>query len=224
MTPDREPSLRISRLHVPVTALGPGRRIGIWLQGCGIGCPGCISRDTWDPRAAEPVSVAEVVADCLAALDADPLITGLTISGGEPSEQAEPVAALVDAVRVAGFNRGREIDVLLYSGLSWSALRRRHPELTRSADLIIPGPFIAARAPGGPWCGSSNQELQVLTQLGARRLAEQPAPTAGKTPLQVVVADGQLWTIGVPRPGDLDRALARAADAGVKVGGLSWLT
>src|SRR3546814_9784731 len=39
--------IAVSRLHFPVTALGPGRRIGLWLQGCSIRCPGCISVDTW---------------------------------------------------------------------------------------------------------------------------------------------------------------------------------
>jgi anaerobic ribonucleoside-triphosphate reductase activating protein len=39
----------LNRVHFPVTALGPGRRIGIWLQGCLIRCPGCMSLDTWAP-------------------------------------------------------------------------------------------------------------------------------------------------------------------------------
>ncbi|HAU1321526.1 TPA: radical SAM protein, partial [Legionella pneumophila] len=38
----------ISRVHFPVTTLGPGHRIGIWFQGCSIRCPGCISTDTWN--------------------------------------------------------------------------------------------------------------------------------------------------------------------------------
>src|SRR5437899_11617845 len=39
--------IAISRIHFPVTKLGPGRRIGIWVQGCSVRCPGCISVDTW---------------------------------------------------------------------------------------------------------------------------------------------------------------------------------
>lgn len=41
----------LSRLHFPVTTLGPGRRIGVWFQGCSIRCAGCISRDTWETGA-----------------------------------------------------------------------------------------------------------------------------------------------------------------------------
>ena len=40
-------SIAISRVHFPVTTLGPRRRLGIWMQGCSIRCPGCISADTW---------------------------------------------------------------------------------------------------------------------------------------------------------------------------------
>ena len=39
--------LYLSRIHFPVTTLGPGRRIGIWFQGCSIRCKGCVSADTW---------------------------------------------------------------------------------------------------------------------------------------------------------------------------------
>ena len=42
-------SVSISRLHFPVTTLGPGHRIGIWFQGCSIRCEGCLSMDTWAP-------------------------------------------------------------------------------------------------------------------------------------------------------------------------------
>ena len=79
---------RISRLHYPVTALGPGRRLGVWVQGCPLACPGCIARDTWDPAGGHEVAVADLTAVWQAAVDdgAD----GLTVSGGEPLEQAVP--------------------------------------------------------------------------------------------------------------------------------------
>ena len=60
MSPTGTP-ISLSRLHFPVTTLGPGRRIGIWFQGCSIRCPGCISADTWAFRTA-----AAMVTDVLA--------------------------------------------------------------------------------------------------------------------------------------------------------------
>jgi organic radical activating enzyme len=76
--------LRVSRIHVPVTALGPGRRVGIWVQGCSIGCAGCMSQDTWDPAGGEPVPVSRILS-WLAGLPGT--VTGLTVSGGEPFQQ-----------------------------------------------------------------------------------------------------------------------------------------
>ena len=49
----------LNKAHYPVTTLGPGRRIGLWLQGCTLACPGCVSRDTWgfEPDRALPLTV-----------------------------------------------------------------------------------------------------------------------------------------------------------------------
>ena len=53
--------MRLSRLHHPVTTLGPGRRAGIWFQGCTIRCPGCMSVDTWPRRPERNVTVTSVL-------------------------------------------------------------------------------------------------------------------------------------------------------------------
>ena len=65
--------IRVNRVARPVTVLGPGRRLGLWVQGCSIRCPGCASEDTWDPAAGRDLevaalarSLADVVKDNLA--------------------------------------------------------------------------------------------------------------------------------------------------------------
>jgi anaerobic ribonucleoside-triphosphate reductase activating protein len=72
-------TIAISRLHFPVTTLGPGCRIGIWLQGCSIRCPGCVSKDTWDPDQGW-TTVDSVIA---AVQHWMPDAQGITISGGD---------------------------------------------------------------------------------------------------------------------------------------------
>src|SRR6185295_15428379 len=76
-------AIAVSRIHFPITALGPGSRIGIWLQGCSIRCEGCISMDTWNPGIG--ITTLSEVARHLAPMWSQ--ATGITISGGEPFDQ-----------------------------------------------------------------------------------------------------------------------------------------
>ena len=95
--------LLVNKLHAPVTVLGPGRRIGLWLQGCSIHCKGCVSTDTWDFDPRRSMTVDDVLAWCRAAVAraaaAGEQITGLTISGGEPFDQADGLRVLVDRLQ-----------------------------------------------------------------------------------------------------------------------------
>ena len=172
------------------------------------------------------MQVGELVAECVSILRSDPALTGVTISGGEPFEQSEALGELLKGIRSATVGRKPALDVLVYSGLSWSRLlRRHHPEVLQLFDAVITEPFVTARAPGGRWRGSANQSLRLLTPLGRERFA--PDAMTGYSdreplPFQVVVEDGRMWTVGVPRPDDLDRLVELARRRGVKVGQLSW--
>ena len=216
--------IRVSRIHHPLTALGPGRRLGIWLQGCSLHCNGCISRDTWDPIAADRMNVDDLVTECVSILAKDATLSGLTVSGGEPFEQDAALHELLAGVRAATTSRELAVDILVYSGLSWSRLQREHQQVLGLVDAVIPEPFVARHAPGARWRGSANQSLRLLTSLGRERFAPDSVAgeDGGSLPFQVVVEDGRMWTVGVPRPDDLDRLVELARRRGVKVGQLSW--
>lgn len=214
-------TLRVAKIHSPITALGPGRRVGLWLQGCTVGCAGCLSLDTWDTEAVAPIAVEEVVAQVLRFLVTDPAMCGLTISGGEPLEQSSALVSFLHAVRESTVDRPVPIDVLLYSGRIWRRIERENSDLLTLVDVVIPEPFVAAKAPGEVWRGSSNQPLKLLSELARRRYQTNGTDNACR-PLQVSVVDGRLWTVGVPGPGDLDRMLDLAKSRGVEVGEVSW--
>ena len=80
--------LRISRSHFPVTALGPGTRLGVWVQGCPLACKGCMAQDTWAPQAGVEVDVEALAERWREAITLG--ATGLTVSGGEPLAQPGP--------------------------------------------------------------------------------------------------------------------------------------
>jgi anaerobic ribonucleoside-triphosphate reductase activating protein len=211
--------IRINRVHYPVVVLGYGRRAGIWTQGCGIGCEGCVSRDTWDPDPATEVGVSDVL-DWCAALPDD--VDGVTISGGEPFDQPEAFLALLDALHTWRAGRSRPIDLLAYSGRSPAVLRARFAEHLARLDAVIPGRFVAAQAPGNRWRGSANQELIPLTPLGHERYDAEVERPAGRTHLQLGTDGDRVYHIGVPAPGDLAALEAALARRGLTYEEASW--
>jgi anaerobic ribonucleoside-triphosphate reductase activating protein len=212
--------IRLSRAHHPVTVLGPGQRIGLWTQGCGIGCDGCLARDTWAPDPTTEVDIDAVLAWCDTL--PDDAVDGVTISGGEPFDQPQALDELL--VRLDGWRRGRgrPIDFLCYSGRSLPALRARFGSLLTRLDAVIPGPFVADQAPGLRWRGSANQLLVPLTDLGHERYdAEIDRPATGSR-FQVEVDGDTVYQIGVPRPGDLAALEAAMARRGISFREASW--
>jgi anaerobic ribonucleoside-triphosphate reductase activating protein len=220
--------LLLAKAHYPVTVLGPGTRVGIWTQGCTIGCPGCLSRDTWDPdpRTAVPV---DAVLGWLESLSGP--VDGVTISGGEPFQQPAALAALLRGIHRWRAAAPGDVDVLVYSGYAFSRLTRsaRTREILAWCDAVVAGPYVERRNDGSPLRGSANQRLVPLTALGHRRYDDVIAGTAspGETPrIQVSVDSGRsgrrIQYIGIPRQGDMDRLNSTLERAGVHPGEVSW--
>ena len=80
---------------------GPGLRLTVFTQGCPHRCPDCHNPETHDPAGGREAELAELIA----LLDANPLLQGLTLSGGDPFLQAEECAALARAARDRGLDR-----------------------------------------------------------------------------------------------------------------------
>jgi anaerobic ribonucleoside-triphosphate reductase activating protein len=211
--------IELSRAHHPVTVLGPGRRIGLWMQGCSIGCSGCVAADTWAPDPDRALPVAELAGWCRSVAETGQ-VDGVTISGGEPFDQPEALLELLRDLR--GWADAGARDLLCYSGRSLAALRARHGVILALLDAVIPGPYVEDQAPGLRWRGSANQELVPLTPLGRERYADHVAEPAGRTRLQVAVDGSALWFIGVPQPGDLAALPAALARRGLVGEQSSW--
>jgi len=196
----------ISRIHFPVTTLGPGRRLGVWLQGCSIRCPGCISVDTWD------AGVGEVGIDAL--LDAvavhAPEADGLTVSGGEPFDQPDALAALLARWRALS-----QTSTLVFTGREMADVAPwldRNPELV---DAIMTGPFRSDLPQTLALRGSDNQRLYVLSALGAGMSAFDRAAGPVDRRLDVMFdAEGDAWMAGIPARGDVARLRRALAAAG----------
>ena len=188
------PAIAISRVHFPVTTLGPGRRLGIWVQGCSIRCPGCISADTW-AQGRGVVEVAELIAKLKPWLaEAD----GITISGGEPFDQPEALQALLERLRAS-----TRVDVLVYSGHPLEALVEYLAHMHGLIDAVITDPFLADASQTLALRGSDNQRLTALTPVGAARFDRFKDDRRQTRALDIVLdEDGTLWIAGIPRRED----------------------
>lgn len=209
--------LQLNKAHWPVTTLGFGRRVGIWLQGCSIACPKCCSRDMWPSSGGATISVSDLVDWCESS--AGDQLDGITISGGEPFEQAEELLALVAELGALRQNAANEIDLLCYSGMPWRRLQKDYPEILRQLDAIIPEPFVV-KLDSAALRGSTNQPLLALSDLGRRRYAT--GTTAPRKHLQIEVSDRNVWIVGIPQKGDLERIEQHCLANGLDLGQVSW--
>ena len=157
--------LNLAAICRKTEALGPGSRAVIWVQGCPFRCKGCISPE-WIPfipaNEYHPNALAE-------ALLADPEISGITISGGEPIIQA---SALVDFIEHA--QTGSGISTLFCSAAIIMRICLPFPErspvqrLLSLVDVLIDGPYDEKQNHNLGLRGSSNQRIIHLTERLAR--------------------------------------------------------
>jgi len=108
---------------------GDGCRLTVFVQGCARRCHGCQNQET------QPME------DILARLAANPLLAGITFSGGEPFLQPAPLAELARAVHARG------LDVWSYSGYTLEELCTRAQKdkataaLLAEVDVLVDGPY-----------------------------------------------------------------------------------
>lgn len=214
--------IAINKAHFPVTVLGPGRRIGIWVQGCSIGCKGCVSQDTWARDPGREMTVARLLSWCKGTSAGG--FDGVTISGGEPFEQPAALGALLDGLHHWRASGGPDFDILCYSGYPLATLQKKHARLLAKLDALIPEPFIDAKPLTHLWRGSSNQPLVLLSERGRARYAgfiDAPIDSNAKR-IQAMVDGERVWYVGIPGRGDMAALEASCKERGVAFAKVSW--
>ncbi len=157
--------MNLFRIAYPVTSLGSGKRVVIWVAGCRKRCPGCISPEMQDPAAGNLIDTA-VLANHLLSLPHT--FDGITISGGEPFDQAETLVELVGALKQAR----PEWTVMVYTGYLLRTVRKKAEcrSLLDKVDILVDGPYRQDIPLNHPWAGSGNQSLIGLTNVGQAML------------------------------------------------------
>lgn len=132
---------------------GPGFRFSVFCQGCPHACPGCHNPQTHDFDGGTEAETDEIIAK----FKSNPLLDGITLTGGEPFCQSEACVALAQAAHASGLN------VWSYSGYTFEELISGKPEwkqLLENIDVLVDGRFeLDKRTLECKFRGSSNQRL-----------------------------------------------------------------
>jgi anaerobic ribonucleoside-triphosphate reductase activating protein len=149
-------TIRISGIVSESIVDGPGIRFVVFTQGCEKRCPGCHNPATHDKNGGCLMTVGEILTE----IKKNPLIDGVTFSGGEPFLQAEPLAVLGREIKKLGLN------LIVYSGYTHAELENMPSavELLDVADVLIDGEFVEnERSLELRFRGSKNQQIINLT-------------------------------------------------------------
>lgn len=135
---------------------GPGLRFTVFCQGCPHGCEGCHNPDTHDFDGGYDCDISKIVA----AIDENPLLDGVTFSGGEPLCQPEAFLNLAKEIKK------RNLNIVIYTGFKFEELQEKAKtdealqNLLELTDLLIDGPFVLKqRDLTLLFRGSSNQRI-----------------------------------------------------------------
>lgn len=132
---------------------GPGIRMAIFFQGCLHKCEGCHNPGSWPMYGGEKVDTN----DLMKKMANDPLLDGITLSGGEPFLQPQP------ALELARFARQKGLSVWCYTGYTFEQISEwqdNRKTLLQNIDVLVDGPFkLEEKSLDIPWRGSRNQRL-----------------------------------------------------------------
>ena len=157
--------IRLAGLEPESIVDGPGYRFTVFVQGCPHNCPGCHNPQTHDFSGGHLADTDDVIAH----LGKNPLVRGLTLSGGEPMMQPEPLYLIAKAAKEKGMN------VWCYTGFTLEELLRENRadrmRLLSAVDVLVDGPF------------RSHERSLDLLYRGSRnqRLIDMPATLKGGT-------------------------------------------
>lgn len=131
---------------------GPGLRYSIFTQGCFHNCLGCHNPQSHDINGGYAKNTSEIISE----IDDNPLLDGITLSGGEPMLQVEPLKEICKATKKRGLN------IVIYSGFTFEQIINDpiKKSLLELCDMLIDGKFkLAKKSLALLYRGSANQRL-----------------------------------------------------------------
>jgi anaerobic ribonucleoside-triphosphate reductase activating protein len=141
---------------------GPGIRYAVFVQGCPHGCPGCHNPDTHSFDGGYDADINDI----FESIKENPILDGVTFSGGEPFCQAGPLSLLAEKIHDIG------MDVIVYTGWTLEELISKAKKekdvaaLLKAADTLVDGPYIEEKRDLElDFRGSSNQRIIDMSEV-----------------------------------------------------------
>lgn len=146
--------IRLSGIEKESIVDGPGLRYVLFSQGCIHMCPGCHNPQTHGFTGGELYEVEDLVREILE----NPLLSGVTFSGGDPFNQAEAFSYVATRLKEKGMN------IWSYTGYTIEELRSSKDPFQKAllgqVDVLVEGRFVQSlRTLSKPFAGSSNQRV-----------------------------------------------------------------
>lgn len=139
---------------------GPGKRVVIWVQGCTIGCPGCFNTplQPHEPHhLIDPVVFARTISEKCVKTGCE----GITITGGEPFQQAVALSTFTSIIRES------DLTIVCFSGYCKDALFTSTDvsiqTLIGSIDILIAGPYNHRNRYPRTWSDDPDKEYIFLS-------------------------------------------------------------
>ena len=132
---------------------GPGIRYTIFTQGCRHHCKNCHNPETWDFNAGKTVDIQSIYNDILE----NPMLDGITFSGGDPLYQPESCANLAKMIK-----ENTDLNIWLYTGFTFDEVVNNpdYEEILKYLDVIVDGMYDEqCRSLHLRFRGSSNQRI-----------------------------------------------------------------
>jgi len=151
-----ENTITLSGIAYESLVNGPGIRRVFFAQGCKHNCKGCFNPDTHDFYGGEERDLDELIKDTLD----NPILKGVTFSGGDPWEQADKFAYMAKVFKEKGLN------IWSYTGYTYEyIIENKHKrlgwnDLLNNIDVLVDGRFEEDKMQDGlKFRGSTNQRI-----------------------------------------------------------------
>jgi anaerobic ribonucleoside-triphosphate reductase activating protein len=160
-----ENTLRIAGIIRESIVDGPGLRFTVFAQGCPHRCKGCHNESTHDFEGGYDCEISKILTE----IDKNPLLSGVTFSGGEPFCQSKGFYELGMEIKARG------LDIVSYTGYTLEELVSLSKEdeyigrLLDLSDYLVDGPFILEeRDLTLEFRGSKNQRFLKKSEIEIR--------------------------------------------------------